>query len=588
VSTVPRAPERGEHPVWFGAPSRPLFGWLATPRDGQARGGVLLAPPIGREARGARRALRRTALALADRGFVSLRFDYRGTGDASGDLDELDLDTAWTDSVARAVELLRSCELDSVSAIGMRLGATIVGAAADASDLGLTSLVLWDPCDSGRSYLRELGALESLRRERADVPSDGSVETAEFVFSSSAADAIRRLRLTSLERSPLAERLLVLVRPDRPLPEQLRRRLEREHAEFEVAADQAPLLDVDPLHAVLPLHSMERVADWLSSSRAVRAAFKEPLGTRSSVILTDEPVAVAERTVQLGANRLFGIVTEPIEAVRGPLVVFLNVSNEEHTGPSRLWVELARRWAAAGLQCVRFDLTGLGDSPWRRGQPEPAMYDERWLGDMSDVARALRPDDPSDTVFVGLCSGAYLAVEGALALGSKGVCAINPPIGIDFLYGTARMAESRHGPARALAVRLKELALRLRWVSVVVLKACRVIMPSMYGVDALAKVVASGADLYVLSTSEDLSPYKSSRRFDMFFSRRLLAPSNYVVQFVDGLDHSMHAADGRARAIALLDGHVLTRYATPPTVATDAPADDPPSDGPPSEYEERG
>jgi hypothetical protein len=109
----------------------------------------------------------------------------------------------------------------------------------------------------------------------------------------------------------------------------------------------------------------------------------------------------------------------------------------------------------------------------------------------------------------------------------------------------------------------------------------------MYGVDALAKVVASGTDLYVLSTSEDLSPYKSSRRFDTFFSRRLLAPRNYVVQFVDGLDHSMHAAAGRARAIALLDGHVLTRYAPPPAMAADPP-DDPPSDGPLSEHEERG
>ena len=273
-----------ERPIWFGPPSRPLFGWLATPRDGQARGGVLLAPPVGREARAARRALRRTAMTLAAQGFVTLRFDYRGTGDSSGDLEEPDLDRAWIDSVTSAVALLRSCELDSVSAIAMRLGATIVGAAVDASELSLASLVLWDPCDSGRSYLRELGALEALRRERHEGAVDGSVETAEYVFSALSAEAIRRLRLSTVERSPLAERMLVLARPDRPLPDKLRARLEREHVEWEVAADQGPMLDVDPLHAVVPQHSMERVVDWLSAPSSVRRA--------SSTSSADEPPRV--------------------------------------------------------------------------------------------------------------------------------------------------------------------------------------------------------------------------------------------------------------------------------------------------------
>jgi len=532
---------------------------------------VLLAPPIGREARGARRAFRQTALALAARGFVSLRFDYRGTGDSSGDLEEPDLDTAWTDSVKHAVELLRSCELNAVSAIGMRLGATIVCAAADAGDLDLSSLVLWDPCDSGRTYLRELGALEALRRDYVDVASDGSVETAEFMFSSSAADAIRRLRLVTLERSPLAERLLVLLRADRPPLDKLRDRLERECAEFEVATDQAALIDADPLHAALPHHSMERVVDWLSSSRVVRAAFKEPLEARTSVILAEEGAPVEERSAVLGSKGLFGIVTEPIDDPRGPLVAFLNVSNEEHTGPSRLWVELARRWAAVGLQCVRFDLTGLGDSPWRPGEPEPAMYDQRWLQDLVDIATALRPDDTGDTLFVGLCSGAYLAVEAGLALHSRGICLINPPIGMDFLYGTHRMAESKHGVLRALARKLKEFALRLRWLSVVALQGCRVIMPSMFGVDVLASVASTETNLYILSSSEDLSPLTSSSRSDLFFSRRLLAPRNYDVHFVEGLDHSMHAAKGRERAIAMLDAHVLGRFA-----ATLPTPDDPP------------
>ena len=316
-----------------------------------------------------------------------------------------------------------------------------------------------------------------------------------------------------------------------------------------------------------------RIVEWLSATPQARTAFKDPKDVREAIVVPGESSPVAERGARLGPNRLFGIVSEPAGSAHGPLVVFLNVSNEEHTGPSRLWVELSRRWAASGLQCVRFDLTGLGDSPWTPGEREPDMYDNRWLADMPDVARSLRPDDPSDTVFVGLCSGAYLAVEAGLGLRARGVCVINPPVGIDFLYGTSRLAGSPHASLRALGVQLKEVALRLRWLSVVVGKVLRVIMPSMFRVDAMSNVATNGTDLFVLASTDDLSPTSRTRRFDRFFSRRLVAPRNYEVNFVPGLDHSMHAAVGRRRAIAMLDEHVLECFAHRGPPGTD-PDDD--------------
>src|SRR6202035_2637582 len=97
----------------------------------------------------------------------------------------------------------------------------------------------------------------------------------------------------------------------------------------------------------------------------------------------------------------------------------------------------------------------------------------------------------------------------------------------------------------------------------------RVIIPTMFAVDALASVAASGTNLFVLASTDDLSPHSSSSRFDLFFSRRLLKPKNYEVHFVPGLDHSMHASIGRSRAIAMLDAHVLERYAASPTAGPD-------------------
>jgi len=119
-----------EESLWFGTADRPLFGRLTLPGSEASRGGVLLSPPIGREGRLARRALRGLAIFLAMDGFASLRFDHYGTGDSSGSLDDDEFDQAWLEGIDQGVALLRSLEVPSVSAVGMRMGATILGTSA--------------------------------------------------------------------------------------------------------------------------------------------------------------------------------------------------------------------------------------------------------------------------------------------------------------------------------------------------------------------------------------------------------------------------------------------------------------------------
>ncbi|HEY8080842.1 MAG TPA: hypothetical protein VIE15_02050 [Acidimicrobiales bacterium] len=553
-----------EEPRWFGPADHPLFGWVTWPEGTDVRGGVLLAPPIGREARAARRALHEVAIALAERGFASLRFDYDGTGDSSGNFDDPARDRAWVDSVAHAAAYLRELGAETVSAVGMRLGATILGAASQAHDLRLASVVLWDPCDTGRGYLRELGALEALRRTNVIVDPERGVETAEFVFTPDAVAALRRLSLVAEAATPLAERVLVVTREDRAASEKLRKRLNDEKVDWETTSEQAAMVDVEPLGAVMPRTTIRSIVSWLAAEPAVPGPFAVPAAASSTTLAIDKvATAVTERVVRLGPRRLFGIVTEPTVAPSGPWIVMFNVANEEHTGPSRLWVELSRRWAGLGLRCVRFDLTGLGDSPRVPGRADRTMYDLAWLEDLPEVARVLSPADPADTVFVGLCSGAYLAAEAGLALGSRGVCAINPPIGVDFLAGVATLERSRHRSVRLLAVQLKEVALRLRWVSVAIWQVVRVIMPSVFNRDVMASIAASGTDLLLLASTDDLTPFPTMPRLERFFAGRLVRPANYEVTFVEGLDHSMHAAEGRDRAIAMLAAHIEGRFATP-------------------------
>jgi pimeloyl-ACP methyl ester carboxylesterase len=562
VTTVTTPTTTVEAPRWFGPPDHPLYGWVTSPSDGTSRGGVVLAQPIAREARVPRRAMRELALMLAARGFVCLRLDYEGVGDSSGAFDAPERDVAWTQSVAHAVDYLRSLGVPTVSAVGMRLGATIVGTAADLNDLGLHSVVLWDACDSGKAFLRQLSALEALRRTGVTVDSDGSLETAEFVFSKQACEEIRRLTLTTPATRSLAERVLVLTREDRVVSDKLRARLQDEKVDWESMRDQGAMLDDIPLDAKLAFSTMRRITAWLADeappAEPLRHLKESPTATVSGV----GDAAVTERFVQLGPNELFGVVTEPAGGGSGPWFVMLNVANEEHTGPSRQWVDLARHWAEHGLRSVRVDLTGLGDSPRVIDRDFGTMFDLQWLTDTEDVAAALSPDDPSNTVFVGLCSGAYLAVEAGLSLHTRGVCIINPPIGLDLLSGIATLERSPKGSVRTVAVRMKEGALRLRWIFMGVWQVARVVRPKLFNRNLMAEYARSGSDLYVLASRDDVAPSERAERFGWFFAGRLVNPKNYDVHFVPDLDHSMHVAVGRERAIEMLDRHVIERFAT--------------------------
>ena len=143
--------------LWFGPSERPLFARLHQPAGGVARGAVVLCPPFGLESWKASRAYQVLGAQLASEGFAVLHIDYDGTGDSSGTDDDPERVEAWRRSVSDAVDLMRVGGARHVSLVGMRLGATL--AASVSVDCKPDLLVLWDPCDSGRSYLREQAVL---------------------------------------------------------------------------------------------------------------------------------------------------------------------------------------------------------------------------------------------------------------------------------------------------------------------------------------------------------------------------------------------------------------------------------------------
>jgi alpha-beta hydrolase superfamily lysophospholipase len=136
------------------------------------RGGVVLCQPLGIEAICVYFSYRMLADRLARRGLAVLRFDYDGTGDSSGAETDPDRVACWLASTTAATQFMADSGVGAVGMVGIRMGALFAGVEA-ARRGGVDALVLWDPCVSGRSFLREQRFLRSVVADADDSGDDG-------------------------------------------------------------------------------------------------------------------------------------------------------------------------------------------------------------------------------------------------------------------------------------------------------------------------------------------------------------------------------------------------------------------------------
>jgi uncharacterized protein len=142
---------------YFDANGRSLLAAVHLPSRLRPRSAaVLLCNPFGEEAVRAHRAYRMLARKLEEAGYATMRFDYAGTGDSSGDVGEFGIADWVQDIAAAAAELRRESAVPRVVLVGLRFGATLA-ACAQREGLRAAHLLLWDPVVDGAQYLRELG-----------------------------------------------------------------------------------------------------------------------------------------------------------------------------------------------------------------------------------------------------------------------------------------------------------------------------------------------------------------------------------------------------------------------------------------------
>ena len=103
-----------------------MFGLLHTP-GAQARGAVVLCPPVGHEYMNAYSTFRALAIRLELLGFAALRFDYRSTGDSFDRPVTGGNAKGFVEDIRVAIDYVRALGLEFIAAAGMRLGASFRG-----------------------------------------------------------------------------------------------------------------------------------------------------------------------------------------------------------------------------------------------------------------------------------------------------------------------------------------------------------------------------------------------------------------------------------------------------------------------------
>lgn len=200
------------NPFFFGASTQALYGVYHHPNKQLIRDeAILLCPPFGQEYMRSHRANRQLATSLAKQGFHVLRFDYRGTGDSSANIEDITL-SDWLEDVETAIEELKeTAGTRTVHLIGLRLGGLLASTAALKPKLKVKKLVLWDPIISGQSYDNELQAeLNKTDSSKCNLIDNlGTLHFNGFPLTQTMRDDL--IAISLLDQTPIARKVYHIV-----------------------------------------------------------------------------------------------------------------------------------------------------------------------------------------------------------------------------------------------------------------------------------------------------------------------------------------------------------------------------------------
>jgi pimeloyl-ACP methyl ester carboxylesterase len=409
---------------------------------------IVFCPPFGWEEICSYRPLREWAQRLSAQGHPCLRLSLPGVGDSGGDADSPDRLEIWTRSVEVAASWLRSASgAGTVVAIGISLGGLLAYHAASASQ-AFDGLVLWATPPRGADLVRQLRAFSRLESSEFFIgadephpPSDDALEVGGFLMSGETVAALKALDLSELKTPELSLGVLALSLDGVGSGKLAKALGGRGLAIVEADGSGYGAMTAEPQTAAVPEAALGSVVDWLSQRGSA------PTTGQGGVTPRSQPAVVPDSTDELvlpggATEREFSLET-PLGSMRGVLsrpspetaplcAIFLNAGGVRHVGPNRMWVEAARRWCGHGVASLRIDMPGLGESdgPTQAFLENSLLYRPE-LTDctLSMIEELHRRGVAERFVLIGLCSGAYWAMQAGLADARvAGIALLNPRV----------------------------------------------------------------------------------------------------------------------------------------------------------------
>lgn len=385
-----------------------------------ARNGVILIEDWGYTGLCARRSMRLLAERLAAAGYPVLRFDLPGMGASlrnPEDIGGLEQAATALDEAAEALSAARAC--DRFIFAGLGLGASLALDRAARHPQSAAALILMAPSISGRSWLRENQLNAAMIAERTGIvtpPEPGiAFHIAGLAMPESLAATIRPHRM-NVEEVPAHLPVLAMPRPGRAAEEDFASDLAAKHpgaTRLDFSGYDAMV--TDPTLSQAPLDDLAGIALWLEHTLPPGAPARAPTPAKPAIL---SAATFCEETVILGRyGQMAGTWCRPVSPQErtGSVVLSFSAGGTPRTGWAHGMRQMARALAARGIASLRVDASDIGDSGAAPEGLYPVHYSAPQMQDVTDALDWLNARGYPQVIATGACSGAYLALRGAVA-----------------------------------------------------------------------------------------------------------------------------------------------------------------------------
>ena len=144
---------------------------------------------------------------LAGIGIDCVCFDYAGTGDSEGEWGSFSI-VDWQENLKDVYQSVCQTGISDISLIGVRFAALQIAHTLAAAELKINKCVLWDPIESGETYMRQLIRMKiaaamaeeskkiSTKDVLAEVEEQGSIEIGGYLLTDTMINTINELSLS--------------------------------------------------------------------------------------------------------------------------------------------------------------------------------------------------------------------------------------------------------------------------------------------------------------------------------------------------------------------------------------------------------